>query len=115
MGCSVHDGWSCHQQQEKERVRRLYKSCLGQAWMMVGIGSQVDQSFNDPQLKEMKVITDNSYLTIISIVSSGAVPECVSAPSWFSEVGSCWQQRFWRRQLQRSAVWFPSFQTCPLC
>jgi len=105
----------CHQQRENRRGRRQDRSCLGEARVILGFGSQADQGFSGLQLEEVKVLTSTSHLPSVGIVSSGAAPEDAEAASCFSELDICGQQGLWRSQVKRSAVWFPSFQTCPLC
>lgn len=85
-----HCGWwmPCRQQQEERRGRRLHKSCLGDAWVMLGFGSQADQGFSGLQLEEVKVVSSASHLPSMGIVSSGAVPKDAWAARCFSELGS---------------------------
>lgn len=86
-----HCGWwmSCHQQREKGRGRRLQRSYLGEAWVMLGCGSQPHHGFSALQLEEVKVVTSASHVPIRGIVSSDAVPEGALAASCFSEACSC--------------------------
>lgn len=67
----------------KGRGRRLHRSCLGEAQVIVEFGSPADHGFSGLQLEEAMVVTSASCIPSVGIASNSTVPGCAWAVSCF--------------------------------